>query len=267
LLGPVRCEPPEPPPDPVLRPAGGAAPAPPAELTLVSWNIHRDYDARGVRSTLARLIAERGPDLLLLQEVPVQVDGPFWEDGTVAPLLQPMHLAYLPIHRVLRASLYYPFEHSGLLTASRWPFTTARAVALPVVTRPKLGPDHHVVRVALATGQSVGGHTLRVVNLHLENTTGPGGRRAQILGALEAVADLSDPVILAGDLNTALGPLESSVRALRNAGFTRVPLAGRRSLLPGLDHVFVRGLEVLDGEVLPYRGSDHRPVVCRVRMR
>jgi endonuclease/exonuclease/phosphatase family metal-dependent hydrolase len=266
VLAPVRHEPPEPPPDPVVRPAPGPEPPPGGELVLVSWNIHRDYDAPGVRATLARIVAEHEPHLMLLQEVPVAADGPFWEDRAVAPLLANMHLAYLPIHRVLHPSLYYPFEHSGVLTASRWPPATTTGIALPVVTRPKLGRTHQVVRVALATGIDMGTRTLRLVNLHLENTAGPGGRRAQVQRVLEAIGDTGEPVVLAGDLNTALGPVESTFRALRAAGFTRGRLAGRRSPLPALDHVFVRDLEVVEGRVLPHRGSDHRAVVCRVRM-
>ena len=49
---------------------------------------------------------------------------------------------------------------------------------------------------------------LTVVSPHLENRTSPKNRRKQMLEVLEAVRDISHPVIIAGDLNTTMSSNE-----------------------------------------------------------
>ena len=107
------------------------------------------------------------------------------------------------------------------------------------------------------------GLLLTVVNVHLENTARPSGRRLQLAAALDAVAGKRGPVLLAGDLNTAFGPLEGALVVPERHGFTAVALHGLRRLAPRVDRAFVRRASQASGEVLDLGGSDHRPLLVR----
>lgn len=250
-------------PDVVGRPGRSQDPLGPRFL-VVSWNIHRAYDRPGVVRGLALILEELDPDLLLLQEVPLGADRGWWEEREPAALLAGWHLAWAAMHRVDRASSYYPFAASGQLIAARTPLLDAAALCLPQVSVPKLGAGHRVCRNALRAAVVAGGQKVGIANLHLENTARPAGRALQLAAALDAVPP--GPSILAGDLNTAFGPAEPLHRVARRAGYRRVALAGRSRLLPALDHVLVRGLRGADGRRLPVRGSDHRPVAAVVEL-
>ena len=149
---------------------------------------------RGIR----QLLDDHNPTMLLLQEVPVYPDGSWWELPEIADLLAGFHLSYAPVHRVRRRSLYYPFDSSGLVTASRVPVADAAVIELPTVSRPKLGRHHLFKRIALRTRFEIGDRTVSVVNLHLENTTGPGGRMRQVERVLAMADDRADVEILGG---------------------------------------------------------------------
>ena len=85
------------------------------------------------------------------------------------------------------------------------------------------------------------------------------------------------PVIVCGDFNTWREDRLSTVRAAfndfemvsfspdrRSRGGVFARLAGNASL--ALDHVFVKGLEVIKSEVLLLGSSDHRPLIVRLRI-
>ncbi len=191
-------------------------------------------------------------------------DAPFWELGEVAEALAGYHLVFAPMHRVLRRSPYYPFTESGQLTASWHAPSDVTVAPLPVVTHPKLGPAHRVARLALMTSYRVASLSVRLAHLHLENTTGPGGRELQAERSLAAATALpADVVVIAGDLNTFLVPFEGTAARLRQAGFTQAPR--RRPLVPDVDWFFARGARV-SATRLPTRGSDHRPVLAELRL-
>jgi vancomycin resistance protein VanJ len=92
-------------------------------------------------------------------------------------------------------------------------------------------------------------------------------RSAELLA--EAIAaDPAPAVLLAGDLNgnlrdPGLAPVTEQVSREEHGFRLTFP-----SALPvvQLDHVLARGAEVVDLEVLPRSGSDHRPVVARVSL-
>jgi endonuclease/exonuclease/phosphatase family metal-dependent hydrolase len=227
-------------------------------IRLLCWNIHRGYDRAGLRGGLRAIMRELDPHVILLQEVPVAASGPWWSEPWVRELLAGLGLVFAPMHRVRRPTAYYPFQESGVLLAARGGFDAPRAVLLPVVCRPKLGPDHLVERVAVGVRCVVDATPVGIWNVHLENTTRPSGRARQARAVAAAVG--GGPAILAGDFNTVLRPLERVEHVLADAGFARTRLAGPARLLPQLDHFFVRGLWARRAERLPIRGSDHRPI-------
>lgn len=235
-----------------------------ARLRLLCWNIHRGYQASRVAAELLRLTRALSPDLVLLQEVPIWTDGPFWEMDELRALFDEFNVAFAPMHRVSRPSPYYPFEESGLLLASRRPLTQVEVLELPTVTRPKLGRDHRIVRVALRGHIRTSVGPARIVNIHLENTTGPSGRSWQARWLAERLLD-PEPVVLAGDVNTLWGRREGVSQAYAAAGLAEVDLA-TSSRAPRLDRIFSRGVEVVGAAMVPAGGSDHQPLAAEMRV-
>lgn len=234
----------------------------PTKLRLLSWNIHRSYDARGVVESLRSLMTDRDPHLLLLQEVPVYPHGPWWLEPDVRELLGGLYLVSAAMHRVARPTAYYPFRESGLLIGVRTRPAFHRALRLPVASQPKLGRNHRVERIALGIGCWAGVRALEVWNVHLENTARPSGRTRQATAFAAALSD--GPLIVGGDVNTLFGPLEGVAGAFEAAGLERIPLRYGRWLSPSIDQIFVRGASCAAGEVLRLRGSDHFPIVAEV---
>jgi len=207
------------------------------------------------------LLQQEQPDLLLLQEVPVYDHGPFWELDGVRQALAEYHLEYVSMHRVRRQDVYYNFAHTGVATFSRREVVAASAIALPTVSRPKLGPVHQVQRIALHTTHTAGAIAIEVLNLHLENTTRPAGRTTQLRYLLDRLDQRASTVVLGGDFNTLFGSLEGVGRELRSHGFRIIELEGRMRLLPRLDFFCLRGSRQGWGRQLQVPGSDHRPVL------
>ena len=243
------------------RPGSRHGPLPP-RLRLLSWNIHRGYDAAGVASGLRALMGDLEPHAVLLQEVPFWPTGPWWNEPGIRGLLAAHHLVFAPMHQVRRPTSYYPFRETGLLVAVRGEVEAARGARMPIVSRPKLGPGHVVERVAVGVRCRAGGRGLSLWNVHLENTTRPRGRELQARAAAAAVE--AGPAVVVGDFNTMLWPLERVERTLAEEGFARACLSGHWRPGPQLDHFFLRGVRALRAERLDVRGSDHLPIFAEI---
>ncbi len=129
-------------------------------------------------------------------------------------------------------------------------------------------PGHREPRCAV--GGAVGGMTIATTHL---TYIGREQRRRQV-EALAAVANDTDgPIVVTGDLNAPaeaaeMAPLAGSL----NDAFAAVAVSAgddrrRTSGAVAIDHVFVRGLEVVDCHVARHAGdlSDHWPVVADLR--
>jgi endonuclease/exonuclease/phosphatase family metal-dependent hydrolase len=247
--------------------AGGGAPVAaslPATLRLLSWNIHRAYDDRGVAESLRAVIRDCDPHVVLLQEVPVYPRGPWWLEPGVRTVLAGMQLVFAAMHRVSRPTAYYPFLESGVLIGVRAPLASHRAVRLPVASRPKLGSIHRIERVALGVRCRAGNLLPEIWNVHLENTARPSARVRQTMALASALGD--GCTIVGGDFNTMFGPFEGVVAALEAAGLQRVVPGNERRMSPSIDHFFVRGVAAARAEVLSHRGSDHLPIYAEVEL-
>jgi endonuclease/exonuclease/phosphatase family metal-dependent hydrolase len=133
-----------------------------------------------------------------------------------------------------------------------------------------IGPRE--ARCALECLVDAGGTTVRVVTTHLAYVG-----RAQRFAQSAAVASLVEahgPTVVAGDLNAAAGdpelaPLDASLTDAFTATGTRVgdPARGSCGSQP-IDHVFVRGLDVLECGVARDAGdlSDHWPIVASLAL-
>ena len=93
--------------------------------------------------------------------------------------------------------------------------------------------------------------------------------RAQTRQLIEYAGDR--PAILAGDFNNR--PEEPSIRLIRDTGHFAGAFDGPPTYFEGdrkerIDFIFVpAGWELLDHRVIAADASDHRPLVCRFRVK
>jgi endonuclease/exonuclease/phosphatase (EEP) superfamily protein YafD len=177
--------------------------------------------------------------------------------------------------RELEAQTAYPHRHVlsredpyGLALLSRWPMESVTLVDLAGDGLP-----------SLAGIVDAGGQRIRFLGLHTHWPVTPAlaAARDEALQGAAALASAADlPVVLLGDLNVtpdspAFGRLldESGLRdVMRGRGWRPTWLAEFWPLALRIDHVLVSsGLCVEHAEVGPALGSDHRPVVARLRSR
>ena len=173
------------------------------------------------------------------------------------------------------AQAAYPYRHIvsredpyGLALLSRWPLESVTLVDLAGDGLP-----------SLAGIVDAGGQRIRFLGLHTHWPLTPAlaAARDEALQGAAALASAADlPVVLLGDLN--LTPDSPAFdRLLDEAGLQDVMhgrgwrptwLAGFWPLALRIDHVLVSSsLCVEQAEVGPPIGSDHRPVVARLRSR
>ena len=174
---------------------------------------------------------------------------------------------------MLEAQSAYPYRHTlaredayGLAVLSRWPLESVTPVDLAGDGLP-----------SLAGVVDAGGQRIRFLGLHTHWPMTPGlaAARDQALQGAAQLASAADlPMVLLGDLNlTPDSPAfdrlleEAGLQdVMRGRGWHPTWLAGFWPLALRIDHILVSpGLCVEHAEVGPPIGSDHRPVVARLR--
>jgi endonuclease/exonuclease/phosphatase (EEP) superfamily protein YafD len=173
----------------------------------------------------------------------------------------------------LEAQSAYPYRHVltrddpyGLAVLSRWPVES--------VTRIDLAGDG---LPSLAGVVDIGGQRIRFLGLHTHWPITPdlaAARDAALQGAAQLAVAADLPVVMLGDLNlTPDSPMfkrlvgQSGLRdVMQGRGWQPTWRAGFWPLALRIDHILVSpGLCVEAAEVGPPIGSDHRPVVARLR--
>lgn len=115
---------------------------------------------------------------------------------------------------------------------------------------------------------------LMVVNIHGLNLTGQGPFERQLLMAMNQVKDHRGPVIFAGDFNTRTNARLVFMRQLlsEQSGMKEIFFRNdERTVSFGagyiIDFVFVRGLDIVDSEVLGFLdSSDHKAMVFEAKI-
>jgi endonuclease/exonuclease/phosphatase (EEP) superfamily protein YafD len=227
-----------------------AAPAVPScagqAFTVITANVRYSNEQR--EPFLAWLDTQPG-DLVVVQEVTTA-----WA-GDLASV------ATYPHQRVLARDDAY-----GIAVLSRWPLESVNLVDLARDGFPSLAGIVHA-----------GEQRVRFLGLHTHWPITPALARARdqaLQGAAELARSADLPVVLLGDLN--LTPESPAFdRLLRDAGLRDVMqgvrwrptwAAGFWPLALRIDHILVSpGLCVEQAEVGPSIGSDHRPVLARLR--
>lgn len=221
----------------------------PRAIRVATWNIHKEADS-GWEHDLSWLA--RDHDVLLLQEVTL--------DDALRRIIDGEHL-----HWIMASSFYFSDNDVGVLTAARVApiaFCTARVVE-PLLRLPK---SAIVTWFRLRDTKAA----LAVVNVHAINfSLSLATYRAQFEALALVLAGHDGPIVFAGDFNTWTDDRSEVVRTVAaKLGLTEITFAAdRRSLFFGrqLDHIWVRGLEVVDSIAIPVTSSDHNPVAATLR--
>lgn len=216
---------------------------------LLVWNLHKGQDA-GWQQALNRL--SQGRDLLLLQEVLNTQELAAQYSSRFSTALYASAFAYLQ-------------QQSGVEILSQFAphFYCAGAKSEPWIRIPKVGA---AMSVPLAHGQA-----LLLVNVHLINfEMYPTAYEEQLRTLMQLVAQHQGPLVLSGDFNSWRGYRMAIIRKLiTEFGLAEVSFAQDhrlRFLGNPLDHVFVRGLNVLNATTEPTESSDHAPLLLEVEL-
>jgi endonuclease/exonuclease/phosphatase (EEP) superfamily protein YafD len=228
----------------------GAEALDPQAIRILTWNVHKQDDP-GWDGDLARFAA--GSDVVLLQEAVLQ------------PKLRDI-IEAAGMRWVMASSFIYSDVDIGVVTGSRKvPLTSCtQRVVEPLIRIPKSG----VITWFRIAGRD---DTLAVVNVHAINfAILLGGYRAQLEALGEALADHPGPIVFAGDLNTWTESRNEIMRAVaQRLGMKEIEFKeDKRTMFMGkqLDHMYVRGLEVVEAEAIPVKSSDHNPVRATLRL-
>ncbi len=220
-----------------------------ASIRLVSWNVQKNSHLNWQRDFLS-LTGDR--DLVLVQEVSLREDSINTMDGT-------RYWSFAPGYQKRGAI-------SGVLTMSRSkPIAQCSFVNIePLLRTPKATS---ITEYGLTSTDK----TLVVVNIHAVNfSMGLGAFERQFDQVREVLASHHGPIIVSGDFNTwrqkrieVVGDMarELGLTPLEFADDQRVTVFGNH-----LDHIFVRGLSLLDATTEMVESSDHNPMSVTLRL-
>ncbi|MFN0185305.1 MAG: endonuclease/exonuclease/phosphatase family protein [Aquabacterium sp.] len=220
-------------------------------LSVANWNLHKAQD-QGWQDELARLA--KAHDLLLIQEA----------------VLTPEVNAVL-LRTGLRWRMAGAFAMSGV---ERGVLVAARADPVDACTLRAFEPLFPLPKSALVLRfrQGDGAPDLMVANLHSVNfTLGLARFREQIQAVGDELARHDGPIVLAGDLNAWSEERTAIVMAvaqrLRLTPVVPTPDGRRRAFGYALDHVFVRGYDVISAVSPVVTSSDHNPILIQLTAR
>lgn len=249
-------------------------PPPRPTLRIVTFNIHHGDDLPALIESLRRHPVLCSADIFLLQEIESYPAEGASRARQLAQALR-MNYAYAPARRTRQGGTH------GLAILSRYPLSDVRVLPLRQFDL----NVHTRRRIALAATAHVGGHPLRLYNLHLDTRLNPQDRLEQLRPVVDAARDHAIAgAVVGGDFNTNplrwlfhVIPIFRSDQAgavddfMRENGFdTPVAHAGstsRKGLLRfRLDSLYSRGVHVQAfGVERSVEVSDHLPVWMDIR--
>jgi endonuclease/exonuclease/phosphatase (EEP) superfamily protein YafD len=227
-------------------------------LRLLVWNIHKQGDSGWERDLSGFAAAS---DVMLLQETVLQ------------PPLRDI-LEDSGLHWVMASSFLLGADDNGVLTATRIaPIASCtQRVVEPLIRIPKSAviswlPITNTRTDAGADARAGSKETLAIANVHSVNfELAPDVYRAQLEALADALAGHRGPIIFAGDFNTWNDARDAVVAEIAaRLGLTELNLrVDQRAVFFGrhLDHIFIRGLQLIDVGAIPVTSSDHNPLAA-----
>lgn len=220
-----------------------------SDIQMVNWNIQRGSDP-GWTADLAIITGE--PDLLIFQEASLNTDA--W--GVVA---SDEYRSFAPGYRTRRSA-------TGVMTISAAePLTQCNFVSLE--------PWFRTPKATMITEYGLTGtdQTLLVVNTHGVNFTfGVGAFQEQVRQVQSVMSEHPGPILLSGDFNTWRGRRSEILHEMAESlGLAMLVYnEDHRKLIFGqpVDHIYVRGLQVIDATTRRVSSSDHNPMSVRLRL-
>jgi len=235
-------------------------------LRLLVWNIHKQGDS-GWERDLAGFAA--ASDVMLLQETVLQ--------PPLRDILEDSGLRW-----VMASSFLLGADDIGVLTATRIaPIASCtQRVVEPLIRIPKsaviswlpIADTRTDTRTdARADARARSTETLAIANVHSINfELAPDVYRAQLEALADALAGHRGPIIFAGDFNTWNDARDGVVAEIAaRLGLTELNLrVDQRAVFFGrhLDHIFIRGLQLIDVGAIPVTSSDHNPLAATLRI-
>jgi endonuclease/exonuclease/phosphatase (EEP) superfamily protein YafD len=227
-------------------------------LRLLVWNIHKQGDSGWERDLSGFAAAS---DVMLLQETVLQ------------PPLRDI-LADSGLHWVMASSFLLGADDNGVLTATRIaPIASCtQRVVEPLIRIPKSAVISWLPITNTRTDARAGSkETLAIANVHSVNfELAPDVYRAQLEALADALAGHRGPIIFAGDFNTWNDARDAVVAEIAaRLGLTELNLrVDQRAVFFGrhLDHIFIRGLQLIDVGAIPVTSSDHNPLAATLRI-
>ena len=222
----------------------------PQRITLLTWNIFKQSRSNWL-ADFQQL--SRDMDLLILQEA--------YMDESLGAMLSDS-----PYHWLMTTAFYYQDNATGVLTASRVPSTRHCALYAnePLIQIPK--------SILVSTYSLAGtNQRLLVANVHGINfSLGLESYRDQFKALGTILRDHAGPLILAGDFNTwsddrqaVLDQLskELSLQRVEYESHHRITVFGNP-----IDHVYYRGLELVQASSPHVSSSDHNPLLVTFKL-
>ena len=213
-------------------------------LKMISWNMFKARRA-GCMPDLAALSA--GVELACLQEAVLH-----------GGLAHPFHITS-GLEWIMAENLGTQSVTTGPKTGSRVAALSSQAIRSlhrePVIGTPK---------TFLLTTYPFAGAELLVINIHAINLVSTSKFAHQVEQMTGPVGAHKGPCIVAGDFNTwNAARWHLLLKAMAGVGLSRIPAAAPqlRHFNQVLDHVFYRGLKLLNSRALSHvKSSDHVPL-------
>jgi endonuclease/exonuclease/phosphatase (EEP) superfamily protein YafD len=220
-------------------------------IRVLIWNVHKEGDPGWQRDLAAFASAS---DVMLLQETALR--------PSLRQILDTAGLRW-----VMASSFMFGDEDIGVLTATR-------VAPLASCTRRVVEPLLRIPKSAVMIWLPIAGspEALAIVNVHAINfDIALDAYRAQLEAVADAIAGHRGPVILAGDFNTwsdARDRVVAEMAARLGLGELEFKV-DRRSTFLGrhVDHIFVRGLSLVDIRAIQVTSSDHNPMEVTLQIR
>ncbi len=219
------------------------------DIKIVNWNLQKGANPEWI-ADLSAITGE--PDLMIFQEASLNTD--VWR--TVAAdqyrSFAPGYSTKQRITGVMTVSAAEPLTQCNLINREPWIRTPKAAI---ITEYGLTGTDQ----------------TLLVANAHFVNfTLGVRHFRQQIQQLQSVLREHQGPILLSGDFNTWRGKrFEILDEVAASLGLEMLDYDEdyrKRAFGHPLDHIYIRGLQVIEATTYRVGSSDHNPMSVRLRL-